>query len=123
MHTGDSRYDFSNPNRLLPVLKIYTELTVIGAHFGGWSIWEEASRRLCGTPNLYVDCSSSLPYLKRETAREIIRRYGAERVLFGSDYPMRSPESELDAFLSLGLTDDENEMILNKNACKIFNLE
>lgn len=123
MHTGDSRYDFSNPNRLLPVLKIYTGLTVIGAHFGGWSIWEEASRRLCGTPNLYVDCSSSLPYLKRETAREIIRRYGAERVLFGSDYPMRSPESELDAFLSLGLTDDENEMILNKNACKIFNLE
>ena len=81
------------------------------------------SRKLCGTPNLYVDCSSSLPYLKRETAREIIRRYGAERVLFGSDYPMRSPESELDAFLSLGLTDDENEMILNKNACKIFNLE
>lgn len=123
MHTGDSRYDFSNPNRLLPVLKIYTELTVIGAHFGGWSIWEEASRKLCGTPNLYVDCSSSLPYLKRETAREIIRRYGADRVLFGSDYPMRSPENELDAFLLLGLTDDENEKILNKNACKIFNLE
>ena len=35
MHTGDSRYDYSNPNRLLPVLRIYTGLTVIGAHFGG----------------------------------------------------------------------------------------
>lgn len=123
MHTGDSRYDFSNPNRLLPVLKIYTDLTVIGAHFGGWSIWEEASRKLCGTPNLYVDCSSSLPYIKRETAKEIIRRYGADRVLFGSDYPMRSPKSELDAFLSLELTEDENQKILNKNACEIFNLE
>ena len=39
MHTGDSRFDNSNPNRLLPILEIYTNLTVIGAHFGGWSMW------------------------------------------------------------------------------------
>ena len=123
LHTGDSRYDYSNPNRLLPVLKIYTELTVIGAHFGGWSIWEEASKKLCGTPNLYVDCSSAFPYLKKETAKEIIRRYGADRVLFGSDYPMWSPEKELEYFLSLNLDENEIKSILNINACKIFNLE
>ncbi len=57
MHTGDSRYDNSNPNRLLPILEIYTGLTVIGAHFGGWSIWEEASKKLSGTKNHSVDCS------------------------------------------------------------------
>lgn len=123
MHTGDSRYDYSNPNRLLPVLKIYTELTVIGAHFGGWSIWEEASKKLCSTPNLYVDCSSAFPYLKKETAKEIIRRYGADRVLFGSDYPMWSPENELNYLLSLNLDENEIKSILNINACKIFNLE
>ena len=123
MHTGDSRYDYSNPNRLLPVLKIYTELTVIGAHFGGWSIWETASRKLCGTPNLYVDCSSSFPYLKKQTATEIIRRYGADRVLFGSDYPMWSPKEELEYFLSLNLDENEIKSILNINASKIFNLE
>jgi len=58
-HTGDYRYDFSNPNRLMPILRIYQNLTVIGAHMGGWSIQDEASRKLCDFPNLYVDCSSS----------------------------------------------------------------
>ena len=107
----------------MPVLKIYTELTVIGAHFGGWSIWEEASKKLCGTPNLYVDCSSAFPYLEKTTAKEIIRRYGADRVLFGSDYPMWSPENELNYLLSLDLDENEIKSILNINTCKIFNLE
>lgn len=123
MHTGDNRFDYSNPNRLLPVMKIYTGLTVIGAHMGGWSIWEEASKRYNGLDNFYVDCSSSLPYLKNATAREIIRRYGADRVLFGTDYPMWTPEKEIEAFLSLGLDESENRCILNNNAKKVFNLE
>ncbi len=122
MHTGDSRYDFSNPNRLIPVLKIYTGLTVIGAHFGGWSIWEEASRQLCDIPNLYVDCSSSLPHISKETAVEIIRRYGADKVLFGSDYPMWLPDKEIESVLSLGLTDEELKKIFSGNAKKIFNI-
>ena len=69
MHTGDYRYDFSNANRLLPVMEIYTGLTVIGAHFGGWSVWEEASEKLAKLPNLYVDCSSSLPFITSEVAK------------------------------------------------------
>ena len=40
IHPGDNRYDNSNPNRLMPILDKYPNLTVIGAHFGGWSIWE-----------------------------------------------------------------------------------
>ena len=87
MHTGDYRYDFSNPNRLVPILKIYQGLIIIGAHMGGWSIWDEASRRLSGFPNLYVDCSSTFPYLKPQVVRELILRYGTDRVLFGTDYP------------------------------------
>ena len=123
MHTGDYRYDFSNPNRLLPVLKIYKSLTVIGAHFGGWSIWEKACEQLAGIPNFYVDCSSSLPYLESQTAKELIRRYGAEHVLFGTDYPMWNVKEELRRFLDLGLDEAENKSILSVNAKKIFHLE
>jgi predicted TIM-barrel fold metal-dependent hydrolase len=36
LHTGDYRYDFSNPERMADVLEKFPELTVIGAHFGGW---------------------------------------------------------------------------------------
>ncbi|MGI6278941.1 MAG: amidohydrolase family protein [Acutalibacteraceae bacterium] len=123
MHTGDYRFDYSNPNRLLPILDIYENLTVIGAHLGGWSVWDEACEKYAGKPKFYVDCSSSFSYLKPEKALEIIRRYGADRVLFGTDYPMWSPKAELEYFLALGLDEHEKECILNINAKKLLNLE
>ena len=123
LHTGDRRYDYSNPNRLLPVLSIYKNLKVIGAHFGGWSMWEDASRVYAGIENFYVDCSSSFNYLDKKTALEIIRRYGADRVLFGTDYPMWSPESELAYFDSLPLEKEEREKILYTNAARLFGIE
>ena len=123
MHTGDNRYDYSNPNRLIPVLDTYKNLTVIGAHFGGWSIWNEACEVYKDYPNFYVDCSSSFNYITKEDAKRIIRTYGAEKVLFGTDYPMWSPKAELEYFLSLGLDENEIKCILNKNAKKLFNLE
>ena len=123
MHTGDIRYDYSNPNRLLPILDIYTNLTVIGAHLGGWSLWEKAVDEYKGIKNFYVDCSSSFYSLKPETAKEIIRKYGADKVLFGTDYPMWDSKSEMEYFLSLGLDEWEIECILNMNAKRVFNLE
>ena len=122
MHTGDNRYDYSNPNRLLPILDIYKNLTVIGAHLGGWSIWEEAAEKYKNIPNFYVDCSSSFAYLEKETAKKIIRTYGADKVLFGTDYPMWSAEREIEYFLSLDLDDEEIMSILNINAKKLFNI-
>jgi predicted TIM-barrel fold metal-dependent hydrolase len=120
MHTGDYRYDYSNPNRLVPILQIYTDLVVVGAHFGGWSIWEEASNKLSNFKNFYVDCSSSFPYLEMETAKKIIDRYTPDRVLFGTDYPMWSPKNELETFLNLNLSEDDNKKILSENARKIY---
>ncbi|MBK6089715.1 amidohydrolase family protein [Ruminococcus difficilis] len=122
MHTGDKRYDFSNTNRLIPILETYTNLTIIGAHMGGWSLWEEASLQLAGTPNLYVDCSSTMSWVPLDKTAEIIRRYGADRVLFGTDYPMWHPKDELEMFFNLGLTDDEMKLILSENVKKIYGL-
>lgn len=123
MHTGDKRYDRSNPNRLYPILKIYEGLTIIGAHFGGWSIWEEASEKLSGLDNLYVDCSSSFNYIKPEVAKKIICRYGADRVLFATDYPMWNPKSELEYFMNLGFSEEDNKKILGENARKLFGIK
>ena len=122
MHTGDSRYDFSNPNRLLPVLKIYTGLVVVGAHLGGWSVWKEARENLAGLPNFYVDTCSSLPFLSAEEAELTIRAYGADRVLFGTDYPMFSASKELELLEKLTLTAAEKQQILADNAVKVFRI-
>lgn len=122
IHTGDYRYDNSNPNRLIPILEIYKNLTVIGAHFGGWSIWEDASQALSKFDNLYVDCSSSLSYIDKETAVKIIKRYGADKVLFGTDYPLHSPENELKLFFELGLSPEDNKKILSENIKKLLKI-
>ena len=62
-----------------------------------------------------MDSSSSLYSLRPEQAAEVIRHYGADRVFFGTDYPMWKPEMEVQRFLSLPLTPEEQEMIAHKN--------
>lgn len=123
MHTGDHRYDYSNPNRLLPVMEIYTGLTVVGAHLAGWSVWEEACQRLGALPNLYVDTCSCLDFMPPEKMAAIIRHYGPARVLFGTDYPMWSAEKELTALLDMGFTQEEYRLILANNARRVFHIE
>ena len=123
LHTGDNRYDFSNPNRLLPVVKIYTNLKVIGAHFGGWSVWDEAVRKLHDIDNFYVDCSSTFGFIEKAKAKELIKQYTADKILFGTDYPMWDIEKELNYLFSLGLDEWEIKSILSLNAIKLFNME
>ncbi len=123
MHTGDSRYDYSNPNRLLPILQIYTGLTVVGAHLGGWSVWEDAIEQLPGLPNLYVDTCSCAAFMDKGKYRDIIRTFGTDRVLFGTDYPMWPMEKELDTLLSLGFSDDDYRKIFAENAKKVFRIK
>ncbi|MDR0321935.1 MAG: amidohydrolase family protein [Treponema sp.] len=118
-HTGDYRFSFSHPSRLVRVLDNFPKLCVIAAHFGGWSLFDIAydcfHNRRC-----YFDVSSSLPFLGSRRAVELIRIYGAERFLFGSDYPMWDPSICLKEFLELKLSDNENEQILWKNAQTIL---
>lgn len=123
IHCGDFRYNYSNPEQLKPFLEKFPDMTVIGAHFAGWSMWEEATRQLAGTPNLYVDLSSSLYALSPETAKELIHAYGADKVLWGTDYPMWESESEMEYFNKIDLTQEERSMILYDNASKLLNLD
>ena len=120
MHTGEHRYDFSNPDRMIPILEKYPQLTVLGAHFGGWSVWAEATERMSKYENLLVDCSSSLYCLSPKKAKELIEAYGTKRVLFGTDYPLWRPETELQRFMEIDLTEEERKDILYNNAYELF---
>ena len=115
VHTGDTRYPYSEPERMARALDAVPGLTAICAHLGGWSRWDAAWQVLAGRKNVYVDCSSSLYALGAEEAANVIRRYGADRVFFGTDYPMWTPQEEIARFMALLLTDDEREMILHRN--------
>ena len=122
MHTGDHRYDNSNPDRLLPVLKAFPSLTIVGAHLGGWSVWDEAVSKLSGFENLYVDTCSSFGFLTNAKVESLIRAYGVEKVMFATDYPMWDAADELSRLSSLNFTDGEMELILGKTAKKVFGI-
>lgn len=114
-HTGDTRYDYSHPRRLRHVLALFPGLKAIGAHFGGYSVYETALDALRDT-DCFLDVSSSLMFMDRDTAVDYIRKYGTERLLYGSDYPLWDPVVEVQRFFSLNLTDAEFEQIAHKTA-------
>ena len=115
VHTGDRRYPYSDPERMARALDQVPRLKAICAHLGGWSVWSDAWKLLAGRDNVYVDCCSSLYALEPDEAVKIIHRYGADRVFFGTDYPMWSPKEEVERVMKLPLTDDERELIFHRN--------
>ena len=123
MHTGDYRYDNSNPNRVIPIVETFKNLTFIGAHFGGWSIFDEASKKLCKYDNFFVDCSSAFYALDKQSAKTIINRYGTDKVLFGTDYPMWEAKEELEYFFSLGYGEADNRKMLSENVKRVLKFD
>ncbi len=121
MHAGDYRYDFSGPQRILNLHKKHPKLTLIAAHFGGYTEWEESMKWLVGE-DVYFDTSSTLEWLPLEKANEMIRKHGVEKFLFASDFPMWDHEEELERFMKLDLTNEERDMIFHKNAERLLGL-
>ena len=118
-HMGDLRYDYSQPAKLRRVLELFPHLQAVAAHFGGYQMKEIARQELSDT-NCYFDTSSSLMFMEPGVAEEYIRHYGAERFLYGSDFPMWNPEREVQRFLELDLSDDEKEQIAWKTAATLL---
>ncbi len=120
LHMGDSRYPYSEPGRLAKALKAVPEVKVIAAHFGGWSVWEEAWKILADFENVWVDTSSSLYAMTPEEGAKAVRHFRPDRVLFGTDFPMWDPLEERRRFDSLPLYDRERENIGRRNIEAFF---
>ncbi len=120
-HMGNHGYDYSHPARLRRVLELFPHLQVIAAHFGGHGMYEEAYNQL-GDKDCFLDVSSSLMFMEEGVAEKLINRYGAERFVYGSDYPMWDPKEEMARFLKLKLTDSQLEQIAHKTAETILGL-
>lgn len=120
-HAGDPRYDFSHPRRVRRVLDDFPNLTVVAAHLGGYSVFDAAQEYLRDTKCL-IDVSSSLMFISPEEAVKYIRGFGADRAMFGSDYPLWSPDVEAERFLSLPLSESEMEQIAHLTAEEFLGL-
>ena len=120
-HMGDQRYDYSHPARLRHVLELFPRLRVIAAHFGGYTMYREAAVELKGK-ECFFDVSSSLMFMEEGVAEKYIHHYGADRFVYGSDFPMWDPVTEMERFLRLKLTDDQKEQIAHITAEGILNI-
>lgn len=122
MHCGDYRYDYSHPRRMKRVLQAFPNLVVDAAHFGGWSIFDLAVEYL-ENENCFLDMSSAQAFLGPRRTAELVRIYGTDRILFGSDFPMWDPKEEYAMFTALDFTDEEFENMLHHNAERFLGLK
>ncbi len=124
-HIGDDRpqYRFSEPKKLRRVLDMFPTLEVVAAHLGGYKASDEAIEYLAGHPRVWYDTSSALWYLSPERASEIIAALGYDRVMFGTDYPVKNPATELELFSRLSVPEKYREDILYNNAVRFLHLE
>ena len=112
-------------------------VTLICAHMGGWRDWREVRECLADT-GVYLDTSFSLGeipvledgYYTESTRRlmgteeftDMVRLFGAERILFGTDSPWNPQQGEIEKIRALPLTEEEKAAILGGNAKKLLNL-
>ena len=122
----NSEDDFCAAERIVRVMEQYPNLTVIVSHMGAYQ-WE----KLLPT-HAYVDISAILPDYVRtygvEKTNEILRRFGADRLIFATDYPdnrsLQPDEiygSYFDILNQMDFTEDEAKRIAYENIEKVLN--
>lgn len=123
LHMGDDRadYRYSTAGRLKKVAKQFPRLRFVAAHFGAYMAWQD-SPTLADIDNVWYDTSSTLWALPTEEANRLVRLFGTERLFFGTDYPVKTAETELTRFEALDLTPNERSAILWGNAEKFLGL-
>ena len=121
LHMGDHRYDYSHPIKLRKILDQFPRLQAIAAHFGGHTMYAQACDILKDTQCVF-DVSSALMIMQPGDAEKYINIYGAERMAFGTDYPMWDPVTEVNRFLQLRLHPEQLEQIAYKTAARLLKL-
>ena len=93
--------------------------TMIAAHFGGQSQWDEVEEYIVGT-NIYIDTSMGFDYYSEEQFMRIVKNHGSDKVLFGTDSPWSNSGKERERLLALPLPVEDKENILHKNAERLL---
>lgn len=109
------------PDVLYSFIEQHQGLKIVCAHWGGglpfYSLMPEVKEVLAST---YFDTAAS-PFLYRpDIYRAAVLLVGADRILFGTDYPLLGYERTLSEVTSLGLPPRVEEAILGENARRLL---
>jgi predicted TIM-barrel fold metal-dependent hydrolase len=123
---------YGEPFNFVEVLESFPRLTLVQAHFAS-AYWDQRIELAQRYPNLFFDVSGGFGApdlivrdehraLAEDDAVRVLRRVGVDRFLFGTDGPSVMPQPYIEQVLRLGLTDDEQRLILSENAKRLYRI-
>ena len=118
---GGVRLKYSNPMALDDVAADFPELKIILAH-PSFPWQEEALAVATHKPNVYIDLSGWSPKYFPEILIRYINTLLRDKMLFGSDFPLITPERWLADFERLEIRDEVRPLVLKQNAARLLGL-
>ncbi len=103
------------------IIADYPDVTFVAAHPGERESVERHIRRMRRFDNVCLDLSGT-GIFRFGCIRHLIRSVGAERILFGTDYPICNPLMYVHAVLGEDLGEDAEERIFSGNARRVLGL-
>ncbi len=112
------------PDMLYPLITSYPDIIVVCAHWGGglpfYALMPEVKQAMS---NVFFDTAASPFLYSPQIYNQVIQLVGADRILFGSDYPLMAQSRYLKEIDSLNLPEAEKNLILSGNAQKLLGIK
>ncbi len=112
------------PDILYPFITSFPDLTIVCAHWGGglpfYALMPEVKKAI---GNVYFDSAASPFLYTPEVYQQVIKLVGADKVLFGSDYPLLTQRRLLNEIETLDLAEETKNLVLAGNALKLLGIE
>ena len=111
----------SSPERFQKVARAMQGGTLVVAHLGGQSQWNDVEKYLVGE-NVYLDTSMGFWLYEKEQFLRIYQNHGAEKLLFATDTPWSNAKREVELFNALPIPEKDKQLISFGNAKRLLKL-
>jgi predicted TIM-barrel fold metal-dependent hydrolase len=118
---GGVRLKYSNPMCVDDVAADFPELDIILAH-PSFPWQDEALAIAVHKPNVYIDLSGWSPRYFPENLIRYTNTLLKRKMLFGSDFPLITPDRWLADFEKLAIKDEVRPLVLKENAARLLRL-
>jgi uncharacterized protein len=118
---GGIRLKYSNPMDIDDVAVDFPDLRIVMAH-PAFPWQDEALAVATHKPNVFIDLSGWSPKYFPPQLIRYANTLLKDKVLFGSDYPLITPDRWLADFAALDIKDDVRPRILKQNAIALLGL-
>lgn len=119
---GGLRLEYSNPMHLDDVAIRFPDMQIVMAH-PSWPWQDEALSVAVHKPNVWIDLSGWSPRYFPEQLIQYANTRLKGRILFGSDFPLITPERWMKDFAETGFRDEVRPGILKDNAIRLLGLQ